>query len=398
MRIERKEYLERLRAWRGKQVIKAITGVRRSGKSVLLEMYAEWLREQGVPEGRIVRVNLEDLDFEPLCQPTALHSYVKERLAKGKMTYVFIDEIQLCGDFPRVVDSLYLRPDIDIYVTGSNANLLSHEIATMLSGRYVEIRVLPLSFREYASARPGIAEPQRLYREYTEGSSFPYAIELSNAGNELDTYLDGLYNTILVKDVMTRRRIQDPLILDSVAKFVFSNIGSELSVKRIADTLTSNGRKTDSKTVEKYLAALLESFVIHRAGRYDIRGKQLLKTQEKYYVVDIGLRRHLLGGRQDVGHALENVVYLELLRRGGKVHVGKIGGLEVDFVVEKPTGMEYYQVAASVRDPSTLERELAPFGKIRDHHPKFLLTLDEDPSDNIDGIRKLYAPDWLLQG
>lgn len=398
MRIERKEYLERLRAWRGKQVIKAITGVRRCGKSVLLEMYAEWLREQGVPEERIIRVNLEDLDFEPLCQPTALHSYVKERLAKGKMTYVFIDEIQLCGDFPRVVDSLYLRPDIDIYVTGSNANLLSHEIATMLSGRYVEIRVLPLSFREYASARPGIAEPQRLYREYTEGSSFPYAIELSNAGNELDTYLDGLYNTILVKDVMTRRRIQDPLILDSVAKFVFSNIGSELSVKRIADTLTSNGRKTDSKTVEKYLAALLESFVIYRAGRYDIRGKQLLKTQEKYYVVDIGLRRHLLGGRQDVGHALENVVYLELLRRGGKVHVGKIGGLEVDFVVEKPTGMEYYQVAASVRDPSTLERELAPFGKIRDHHPKFLLTLDEDPSDNIDGIRKLYAPDWLLQG
>ena len=398
MRIERKEYLERLRAWRDKQVIKVITGVRRSGKSVLLEMYAEWLREQGVPEERIVRVNLEDLDFEPLCQPTALHSYVKERLAKGKMTYVFIDEIQLCGDFPRVVDSLYLRPDIDIYVTGSNANLLSHEITTMLSGRYVEIRMLPLSFREYANARPGIAEPQRLYREYTEGSSFPYALELSNAGSELDTYLDGLYNTILVKDVMTRRRIQDPLILDSVAKFVFSNIGSELSVKRIADTLTSNGRKTDSKTVEKYLAALLESFVIYRAGRYDIRGKQLLKTQEKYYVVDIGLRRHLLGGRQDVGHALENVVYLELLRRGGKVHVGKIGGLEVDFVVEKPTGMEYYQVAASVRDPSTLERELAPFGKIRDHHPKFLLTLDEDPSDNIDGIRKLYAPDWLLQG
>lgn len=398
MQIERKEYLERLRAWRDKQVIKAITGVRRCGKSVLLEMYAEWLREQGVPEERIVRVNLEDLDFEPLCQPTALHSYVKERLAKGKMTYVFIDEIQLCGDFPRVVDSLYLRPDIDIYVTGSNANLLSHEIATMLSGRYVEIRMLPLSFREYASVRPGIAEPQRLYREYTEGSSFPYALELSNAGNELDTYLDGLYNTILVKDVMTRRRIQDPLILDSVAKFVFSNIGSELSVKRIADTLTSNGRKTDSKTVEKYLAALLESFVIYRAGRYDIRGKQLLKTQEKYYVVDIGLRRHLLGGRQDVVLALENVVYLELLRRGGKVHVGKIGGLEVDFVVEKPTGMEYYQVAASVRDPSTLERELAPFGKIRDHHPKFLLTLDEDPSDNIDGIRKLYAPEWLLQG
>ncbi len=398
MRIERKEYLERLKAWRDRQVIKVITGVRRCGKSVLLEMYAEWLREQGVPEERIVRVNLEDLDFEPLCQPMALHSYVKERLVKGKMTYVFIDEIQLCDNFPRVVDSLYLRPDTDIYITGSTASLLSHEIETTLSGRYVELRLLPLPFRESADARHEIAEPKRLYREYIEGSTFPYALELSNAGRELDAYLDGLYNTILVKDVLTRRRVQDPLILDSVSKFVFSCIGSELSVKRIADTLTSNGRKTDSKTVEKYLSSLLESFVIYRAERYDIKGKQLLKTQEKYYVVDIGLRRHLLGGRQDVGHVLENVVYLELLRRGGKVHVGKIGNQEVDFVVEKPDGTEYYQVAASVRDPSTMERELAPFSKVRDHHPKFLLTLDEDPSDNIDGIRKLNALVWLLQG
>lgn len=398
MRIERKEYLERLQGWRDRQIIKVITGVRRSGKSVLLEMYAEWLREQGVPDERIVRVNLEDMDFEHLCQPTALHSYVKERIVKGKMTYVFIDEIQLCENFPRVVDSLYLRPDIDIYITGSNASLLSHELSTLLSGRYVEIGILPLSLREYAQARPDIVDRQTLYREYTTSSSFPYALKLIGAGSELDGYLDGLYNTILVKDVLTRRRVQDPLILDSVAKFVFSSIGSELSVKRIADTLTSNGRKTDNKTVEKYLSALLESFVIYRAERYDIKGKQLLKTQEKYYVVDIGLRRHLLGSQlQDVGHILENVVYLELLRRGGKVHIGKVGSLEVDFVVEKPDGTEYYQVAATVRDFSTLERELAPLQKIRDHHPKYLLTLDEDPSDNIDGIRKMNALDWLLQ-
>ena len=398
MRIERKEYLARLQAWRDKQIIKVITGVRRSGKSFLLEMYAEWLREQGVPDERIVRINLEDLDFEPLCRSTALHSYVKERLVKGEMTYVFIDEVQLCENFPRVVDSLYLRPGIDIYITGSNAGLLSHEISTLLSGRYVEIGVFPLSFREYAQARPDIAERQRLYREYTICGSFPYTLELSGAGRELDDYLDGIYNTILVKDVLTRRRVQDPLILDSVAKFVFSSIGSELSAKRIADTLTSNGRKTDNKTVEKYLAALLESFVIYRAERYDIRGKQLLKTQEKYYAVDIGLRRHLLGGHhQDVGHILENVVFLELLRRGGKVRVGKIGGQEVDFVAEKPDGTEYYQVAASVRDSATLQRELAPFGKLRDNHPKFLLTLDEDPPDNIDGIRKMNALDWLLQ-
>ena len=398
MRIERNEYLERLQAWRDRQIIKVVTGVRRCGKSVLLEMYAEWLRTQGVPAERIVQVNLEDLDCEALCKTPALHSYVKERLSPSEMTYVFIDEVQLCEDFPRVVDSLYLRPNIDIYITGSNANLLSHELATLLSGRYVELRMLPLSLREFALARPDIRERQRLYQEYTSTSAFPYAAELPGAGRELDDYLEGIYNTILVKDVLARRQIRDPMILGSVAKFVFSSIGSELSVKRIADTLTSSGRRTDGKTVERYLSALMECFVIYQAGRYDIKGKQLLKTQEKYYVVDIGLRRHLLGGHlQDAGHILENVVYLELLRRGGKIRVGKIGALEVDFVVEKPDGTEYYQVAASVRDPATLERELAPFRKIQDSHPKFLLTLDEDPDDNIDGIRKLNALDWMLQ-
>lgn len=398
MRIERPEYLKELQAWRGKQIIKVITGVRRCGKSVLMEMYAEWLREQGVPKKRIVEVNLEKLENEALCQPLALHSYIKKRLSSKEMTYVFIDEVQLCEKFPRVVDSLYITPNTDIYITGSNANLLSSELATMLSGRYVEIRMLPLSFREYAQAHAEISDRQSLYRKYISTSSFPYAMELPGAAHELDSYLEGIYNTILVKDVMTRRRIQDPMVLNSVAKFVFSSIGSELSIKRIADTLTSGNRKTDSKTVEKYLSALLESFIIYKAERYDIKGKQFLKTQDKYYVVDIGLRHHLLGGqRQDVGHILENVVYLELLRRGGKVYVGKVGGLEVDFVVETSDGTEYYQVAASVRDPSTLERELAPFNKIRDNHPKFLLTLDEDPNDNIDGTRKLNVLDWLLQ-
>ena len=398
MRIERTEYLKKLQAWRGKQIIKVITGVRRCGKSVLMEMYAEWLREQGVPKKRIVEVNLEKLENEALCQPRALHAYIKKWLSPKEMTYVFIDEVQLCEEFPRVVDSLYITPNTDIYITGSNANLLSSELATMLSGRYVEISMLPLSFREFAQAHAETADRQRLYREYVSTSSFPYAMELAGAARELDSYLEGIYNTILVKDVMTRRRVQDPMVLNSVAKFVFSSIGSELSVKRIADTLTSGGRKTDGKTVEKYLSALLESFVIYRAERYDIKGKHLLKTHDKYYVVDIGLRRHLLGGQyQDVGHILENVVFLELLRRGGKVRVGKVAGSEIDFVAENSNGMEYYQVAATVRDTSTLERELAPLQKIHDHYPKFLLTLDEDPSDNIDGIRKLNVLDWLLQ-
>ena len=396
MKIERREYMERLYAWRDKQIIKVITGVRRCGKSFLLEMYQESLRAQGVRAERIVSVNLEDLDNKSLRNSDALHAYIKKKLKPGKMTYVFVDEVQLCEDFPAVIDSIYIRPNVDIYITGSNANLLSHEIATMLSGRYVEIRMLPLSFREFVEMRGG-NDYSRLYAQYVGGSSFPYAGTLLDSPRDLGDYLEGIYNTILLKDVVQRRKIPDPMMLDSVAKFVFDSIGSELSTRRIADTLTSDGRKSDSRTIERYLDALLESFLIYRAGRYDVKGKQLLKTREKYYVVDPGLRRHLLSGRsQDVGHVLENVVFLELLRRGCKVHIGKVGSLEVDFVAETSNGMEYYQVAATVRDTTTLERELAPLRKIRDHYPKFLLTLDEDPSDNIDGIRKLNALDWLL--
>lgn len=398
MRVERPDYLERLRLWRDKRHIKVISGVRRCGKSVLMAMYADWLRSQGVSSERIISVNLEDMDFEALCQPSSLHTYVKERLKPGGMTYVFIDEIQLCRDFPRVVDSLYLRPDIDLHVTGSNAHLLSHELATLLSGRYVEIRMLPLSLREFAQAHPEIVDRRQLYRAYVSTSSFPYALELAHSSQALDDYLEGIYNTILVKDVMTRYQIRDPMMLGRVAKFVFSSVGSEVSVKRIADTLTSSNCRTDSKTIERYLAALMESFVVYQAERFDIRGKQLLKTQEKYYAVDIGLRRHVLGGqRQDMGHILENVVFLELLRRGGKVRVGKVGDLGVNFVVETSQGLEYYQVAATVQDAATLERELASLRKVRDSHPKFLLTLDEDPNDNFHGIRKLNALDWLLQ-
>ena len=397
MKIERREYMERLYAWRDKQIIKVITGVRRCGKSFLLEMYQESLRAQGVRAERIVSVNLEDLDNKSLRNPDALHAYIKKKLKPGKMTYVFVDEVQLCEDFPAVIDSIYIRPNVDIYITGSNANLLSHEIATMLSGRYVEIRMLPLSFREFVEMR-GENDYSRLYAQYVGGSSFPYAGTLLDSPRDLGDYLEGIYNTILLKDVVQRRKIPDPMMLDSVAKFVFDSIGSELSTRRIADTLSSDGRKSDSRTIERYLDALLESFLIYRAGRYDVKGKQLLKTREKYYVVDPGLRRHLLSGRsQDVGHVLENVVFLELLRRGCKVHIGKVGSLEVDFVAETSNGMEYYQVAATVRDTTTLERELAPLRKIRDHYPKFLLTLDEDPSDNTDGIRKLNVLDWLLQ-
>ncbi len=398
MQIERKEYMERLQAWKDKKVIKVITGVRRCGKSVLLEMYQDWLRQQGVPDERIVSVNLEDMDNRPLRVPEALHAFIKERFSRKEMTYVFIDEVQLCDHFPEVVNSLHIRSQVDIYLTGSNANLLSSEIATMISGRNVEIQMLPLSFKEFVQMRQGNGDLQRLYTEYVTTSSFPYTLELAGMQRELEDYLEGIYNTILIKDIMTRKRIADAMILDSVAKFVFDSIGSELSVKKIAGALTSSNRKSDPKTIEKYLSALLESFMIYKAGRYDIKGKQLLKTQEKYYVVDVGLRRLLLSRRaQDAGHILENVVYLELRRRGYKIHIGKVNELEVDFVAENSDGTEYYQVAATVREQKTLERELAPFAKINDNHPKILLTLDEDPSENFDGIRKLNALDWLLK-
>lgn len=396
-RIERKEYLDKLIAFRDKNIIKVITGVRRCGKSVLLELFQNYLLKQGVSEEQIVAINLEDYDFYELREPAKLHSYIKERLNKNKMTYIFIDEVQHCEDFPRVVDSLYLKKNVDIYLTGSNANLLSSEIATLLSGRYVEIMMLPLSFKEYVSSTGDTKELSRKYLEYIENSSFPYTLDLKGQPKEITLYLEGLYNTIVVKDISQRKKFPDTMMLESIARFVFDNIGNPMSTKKIADTMTSFGRKIDVKTVEKYVRALMESFIVYQAKRYNIKGKQYLKTLEKYYVVDIGLRYMLLGSRStDVGHILENVIYLELLRRGYDVYVGKIDDLEVDFVAQDQKKTIYYQVAATVRDENTLKRELIPLQKISDHYPKVILTLDDDPEADYDGIRRVNALDWLM--
>lgn len=396
-RIERKEYLDKLIAFKDKNIIKVITGVRRCGKSVLLELFQDYLLKQGISEEQIVAINLEDYDFYELREPAKLHSYIKERLNKNKMTYIFIDEVQHCEDFPRVVDSLYLKKDVDIYLTGSNANLLSSEIATLLSGRYVEIMMLPLSFKEYVSSTGDTKELSRKYLEYIENSSFPYTLDLKGQPKEITLYLEGLYNTIVVKDISQRNKFPDTMMLESIARFVFDNIGNPMSTKKIADTMTSFGRKIDVKTVEKYVRALMESFIVYQAKRYNIKGKQYLKTLEKYYVVDIGLRYMLLGSRStDVGHILENVIYLELLRRGYDVYVGKIDDLEVDFVAQDQKKTTYYQVAATVRDENTLKRELTPLQKISDHYPKVILTLDDDPEADYDGIRRINALDWLI--
>lgn len=396
-RIERKEYLERLIAFRDKQLIKVVTGVRRCGKSTLMEMFQDYLFSQGVEKEQIITINFEDYDNSELYEPSKLHSYVKERLVPDKMTYVFFDEIQHVTDFPRVVDSLYIKKNVDIYMTGSNAYLLSNELSTLLSGRYVEICMLPLSFKEFVSATGDQMELARKYSEYLTVSSFPYALELQGHPREINDYLNGIFNTIVVKDVSQRNNISDVMMLESVVRFVFDNIGNPLSTKKIADTMTTDGRKIDVKTVEKYLNALMECFVIYQAKRYNVKGKQYLKTLEKYYAVDIGMRSMLLGTRSmDVGHILENVVYLELLRRGYEVYVGKVDEFEVDFVAMTSKGISYFQVAASVRDDVTLQRELAPLRKINDHYPKVLLTLDEDPEADYDGIRRINVLDWLI--
>lgn len=397
IRIERKEYLEKLIAFRDKQVIKIITGVRRCGKSTLMELFQDYLKSQGVLEEQIVAVNLEDYDFYELRNPKKLYTYIKERLVQGKMTYIFLDEIQHCEEFPEVVDSLHIKKDVDIYLTGSNAKMLSSEIATLISGRYVEISMLPLSFKEYVLSTGSISELARKYTAYVETSSFPYALQLAGQPKELRDYLDGIYNTIVVKDIAQRNKIPDPMMLESVLRFIFDNIGNQLSTKKIADTMTSNGRKIDVKTVEKYLKALMESYIVYQAKRYNVKGKQHLKTLEKYYAVDIGLRYLLLGtSSSDVGHILENIVFLELLRRGNEVFTGKIDDLEVDFVAMDGKQTTYYQVAASVRDEKTLARELASLEKISDHYPKIVLTLDEDPQADYNGIRRINALDWLM--
>lgn len=396
-RIERTTYLNQLKDLQDKQIIKVITGVRRCGKSTLMEIYQDYLRNNGVQENQIIVINFEDFDNFELRDSQKLYQYVKDRILDDNMTYVFFDEIQLVDRFPDVVNSLFLKKNVDLYLTGSNAYMLSSEIATLLSGRYVEIPLLPLSFKEYISFDGDTSNLQRKYSEYIEFSSFPYILDLEKNIKIIDDYLHGIYSTIVLKDIITRKKINDVMLLESVIKFVFDNIGNVLSTKKIADTLTSSGRKTDVKTIEKYINAMLESFVIYQANRYNIKGKQFLKTMEKYYVVDLGLRAMLLGRRSyDVGHILENIVYLELLRRGKEVYIGKVGDLEVDFVTIDRDTIAYYQVAATVRDENTLKRELLSLQKIKDQYPKVLLTLDEDPDADYNGIKRVNVLNWLL--
>ena len=394
--IKREEYLKELRAFREKRVIKVVSGIRRCGKSTLFDLFKEELLADGVEKEQIISFNFESADNYDIDDFKKLYKAVENRLCPNKMNYVFLDEVQQVREFQRACDSLYILKNVDLYITGSNAMLLSGELATLLSGRYIEIKMLPLSFKEYISVK-GESDLSRKYRDYLTKSSFPYTLELSRS-KDIHSYLDGIYSSIVLKDIVARKKIADAAMLENVIRFMFDNIGNPCSTTKIANTLKSSGHNISVHTVENYLKALCESFVLYKADRYDIKGKQYLRSGAKYYVADIGLRYYLLGQKPaDLGHILENVVYLELLRRGYEVFVGKSDKSEIDFIAINEEDTEYYQVDLTVRDEKTLLRELAPLESVNDHNGKYLLTLDDDPPCSHNGIKQVNALDWLLK-
>ncbi len=393
--IYREEYINKLENYKDKRIIKVLTGIRRSGKSTILNEFKNKLINNGVSEKNIISINFDDNSNNSLLDAEKLHEYIISNANKRKKNYIFLDEIQNVKGFEKCVDSLFLRDYLDIYMTGSNSYMLSGELATFLTGRYIQIHVLPLSFKEYLSYY-GESDELRKYNEYITYGGFPYLINLDNLNEKID-YLDSIYNTVIMKDVINRKKVNDPLILESICRFLFNNIGSNVSTKKISDTLSSYGRKNSVHTIEEYLNALLESYILYRVNRFDIKGKQLLKTQEKYYLSDLGLRTYLLGksNQTDLGHILENVIYLELKRKGYRVYIGKSDTNEIDFIVETNDDYIYIQVALSVRDEQTLERELKPLNSISDHFRKYIITLDYD-TNNYNGIKQISAIDFLL--
>lgn len=398
--LERKEYLDVLKRFKDKELIKVITGIRRCGKSTLLDIYKEYLLDNGIPEEQIISINLEDLKYNFITDYMSLYNYINDNLKPNKKNYVFIDEVQKIEEFQKAVDSLYIKKNVDLYITGSNANLLSSELATLLSGRYIEIKMLPLSFKEYKEAFKGLNNDE-LYQKYISYGSFPYTINLDTE-DDVSMYISSIYNDIIIKDVMTRKKILDEFMLKSVANFAMDNIGNLVSINNIANTMSSDGRSINVRTVERYLEGFTESFFLYKASRYDIKGKQYLKTGEKYYVSDLGIRYFILGRKiGDYGHVLENVVYLELLRRGYDVFIGKVDEYEVDFVALNKDGRIYIQVADTLKgkdenDTKILERELKSLKKIDDNYEKIILTPDKTPLANEEGIKIQNVLDWLL--
>ena len=397
--IQREQYLAFLRRHKDQDVIKVVSGVRRCGKSTLFELFKQELLASGIKANQIISINFEDLEYEPLQEYHALHEYIVERLIPETLMYVFLDEVQHVPQFEKVVGSLFIKPNVDIYITGSNAYFMSSDIATLLTGRYVQVEMLPLSFKEFHSAysQQNLSDMD-IYNLYIEHSSFPRLVHVED-DESIDEYLESILNTVILKDIVTRLKITDvPLLLD-IIKYLLANIGSLINPTKIANTLTSYGRKTDNKTVEKYLQGLKDGLLIYEVDRFDVKGKALLQRNAKYYVVDSAFRKFLLSRTDsDRGHILENIVYLELIRRGYRVYVGHLQNGEIDFVAKMPHRLEYYQVSYSVMDDTTLRRELSPLEKLDDNYPKYLLTMDVlHKTDNHNGIEQKNVLDWLLE-
>ena len=404
--IIRKNYLDKLISWKEHDIIKVITGIRRSGKSTLLKQFQDYLKDNGIMDEQIISINFEDLRYENLLNYKALYEYIDGKIISGQKMYIFLDEIQKVSEFEKVVDSLYIQENIDVYITGSNAYMLSSDLSTFLSGRYVEISMLPLSFNEVYEEKGG--DKEEVFYQYLKYGGFPYLTTISLNDEKLDMYLEGIYNTVIVKDIEERenrknndpnkRKITNIVLLKSIAKYLASTIGSIISVKNVTGYLTSSGRKVSIATVDDYLEALKEAFIFYPVERFDISGKKILKTLNKWYIVDLGLRNYMLPKKNyDLGFSLENIIYFELLRRGYRVNIGNIDNAEVDFVAQKNGEIIYYQVTTSLIDQQTFERELSSLRSIKDNYRKYVLTLDKLTIGNYEGIEVVNAIDWLLK-
>ncbi|MEF2767500.1 MAG: ATP-binding protein [Dorea phocaeensis] len=403
--VQRKEYINQLLSWKDDRVIKVVTGIRRCGKSTLLAQFQNILREKGIEDEQIISINFEELEYEDLLDYKKLYAFLKERINPNKQNYIFLDEIQRVESYEKVVDSLYVKEYIDIYIAGSNSYMLSGDLATLLTGRYVEIKMLPLSFKEFSEARGDASE--KAFSEYLAVGGLPYIASMDQNTEKLNTYLEGIYNTVIIKDIEERqsrkesdpskRRVSNIALLKSIAKFLASVVGSPISIRSVTDYLISNGRKVSPNTVDNYIEALCESFVFYEVERFDIAGKELLKTNKKYYMVDLGLRNYILPKRTyDLGFSIENIVYFELLRRGYQVNIGKLGDTEVDFVARKNDEIKYYQVTADMTAESTFTREMRSLKAINDNYEKIVLTLDRFTLGNYEGIKVINVLDWLL--
>ena len=405
-RINRPEYLNRLIENKNVDLVKIVTGIRRCGKSTLLDLFHDYLVSTDVPESRIIHMNMESLRYRDLLNYLDFYDYISEKIIPGKKMYLIFDELQNVDGWEKAIESFRLDFDVDIYITGSNAYLLSTEFSTLLSGRYIEIKMLPLSFKEFLNFYEFSADitNDEKFQKYLQFGGMPILRQFKFNETRCNEALEGIYSTVVLRDVLQRNKAVDQNALNKIVMFLCSNIGSITSPNNIGNILSDEGdvernKTIAGKTVDKYISMLRSAFVFYSVGRYDVKGKQLLKTLGKNYIIDLGFRNMLLGYRDaDRGHILENVVFLELLRRDYRLYIGKVGETEVDFVAEKPNEKIYIQVTESMFGEEVRERELRPLRLIQDNYEKIVLSMDRSYINSYDGIKSINIIDWLMEG